>query len=343
MVKRYILALSLLFGFTSALMAQQVSGGFHEAVIVTDNKVQWVETFERVAGWSLVDEGSVDAGWLKLWGVDDTARYSVVANTGAESGYIRFIQFDTIKAPRIRPNNQAWDVGGVFDLNLRVEDMAETRSALMAHGFSGGDDPVGFTFGPFEVKEWLPSGPDGVRFAIIERVKPTLEGWPNLKKLSRAFNSTMIVSNMIDARAFWEGFMGFKPYLLHRGASAKEGPNVFGMPHNWVTKIVRDVAILHPNGINEGSIELLTFEGLTGRDFSANTAMPNRGISRLRFPVTGLPALIEKAKSGGIKVIATGSDLPLSKVGRVDVAIIEAPGGAHIELFELLDNCQGTQ
>jgi len=336
MLKRLLLSFLFITFMSVSLAAQQVTAGFHEAVIVTDDRAKWVSVFEDVAGWQLLGEGTVDSGWLKLWGVDDTAKYSVMVNPGTNRGYVRFIEFDTIRAPRIRPNDQAWDIGGVFDLNMRVLNMAETRAALMAHGFSAGDDPVGFTFGPFVVNEWLPSGPDGVRFAVIERVAPTLEGWPQLKKLSRVFNSTMIVADMKEARAFWEGFLGFKPYLLHRGASDKEGPNVFGMPHNWVTKIERDVAILHPEGINEGSIELLAFDGLTGRDFSEQTAMPNRGLSRLRFPVKGISALKNKALKYGVKVIAEARKLPLTGIGIVDVLIIEAPGGARIELFEVI-------
>ena len=41
-------------------------------------------------------------------------------------------------------------------------------------------DPLEFSFAQFRVREWIARGPDGVRYAFIERVEPPLEGWPNL-------------------------------------------------------------------------------------------------------------------------------------------------------------------
>ena len=61
-------------------------------------------------------------------------------------------------------------------------------------------DPIEFNFGPFIVREWITRGPDGIVLAAIERVQPALEGWPQLRKLSRAFNATHIVPD-IEAAA----------------------------------------------------------------------------------------------------------------------------------------------
>lgn len=336
MIPIVVLTILALLPVSVSLEAQEVTGGYHEVVIVTKDRSQWTEEFAVTAGWQELGSGTVDGGWLDLWGVDKGAEYTLLGNPGTTRGYIRLIEFGGEPGPLIRPNDQAWDVGGIFDFNMRVTDMERARSELMAGGWSAASDPVQFSFGPFVVKEWIPRGPDSVRIAVIERVSPALEGWPYLKKFSRAFNATMVVAatDIANARHFWMQGMGFKSYLEHRSPSKDAGPNVLGIPYNLATEVVRDVSILHPDGKNEGSIELLAFEGATGADFANRTAMPNRGIARLRFPVKGLQALADKLSTMGYRVSDIATGLPMTGIGTVNVAVATAPGGSKIELFE---------
>lgn len=315
--------------------AQSFHGGFHEAVLVVQDRGAWKKIFGDFGTWEIVTEGPVDPKWLKLWGVEGTASHTLMRNPGTERGYVRLIEFDGVDADVIRPNDQPWDAGGVFDLNFRVWNMVEARKQLMDQGWSSMSDPIEFTFGPFRVKEWIPRGPDSVRFAVSERVTPKLEGYPLLKRVSRSFNSTMVVADMPEARTFWQDVLGFKPYLEHKAPSKEAGPNVLGLPHNLATEIVREVYILHPEGTNEGSIELLSYDGATGHDFSSRTQMPNRGIARLRFPVSGIDAWIEKLENAGVAIHAEVRGAPLTGVGSVNVIAIEAPGGSMIELYEV--------
>ena len=320
-----------------SVQAQTVTAGYHEIVIVTADSSQLQDMFEQVGAWRVIGDGEVDRKWLKMWNVQSEATYTLLANPGSTRGFIRLIEFEGGASPLIRPNDQAWDTGGIFDFNMRVTDMKAARVALMELGWSSFSDPVQFSFGPFVVKEWLPRGPDSVRIAVIERVKPTLEGWPNLKKFSRAFNATMIVADIAEARRFWRKGLGFTSYLEHKSGSKEAGPNVLGIPHNMAASVVRDVSILHPSGKNEGSIELLAYEGATGRDFSGQTAMPNRGLARLRFPVEGLGLLVIKLRSMGFTVSDIAEDMPLSGVGTVNMAEATAPGGSKIDLYEIAE------
>lgn len=320
----------------SGANAQTVTAGYHEIVVVTADSEQLQTTFEEVGAWQAIGSGEVDSKWLKMWNVTSAAKYTLLANPGSTRGFVRLIEFEDDVGKLIRPNDQAWDTGGIFDFNMRIADMDAARTALMDRGWSSFSDPVEFSFGPFVVKEWLPRGPDSVRVAVIERVKPTLEGWPNLKKFSRAFNATMLVADITEARRFWREGLGFTSYLEHKSGSKEAGPNVLGIPHNMATSVVRDVSILHPQGVNEGSIELLAYEGATGHDFSDRTAMPNRGLARLRFPVEGLAALVAKLRAMGFAVSDISKDVPLSGVGRVNIAEATAPGGSKIDLYEIV-------
>ncbi len=333
-MKNFLISLTLVtLSFTSA-QAQRVVAGYHELLIVTADRSAWVDSFAPIADWEVRESGAVDAGWLSLWGVDQPASYTVLGNPGTERGFIRLIEFEGAPADFIRPNAQSWDTGGLFDFNMRVADMAAARRALMDVGWTGASEPIEFSFGPFIVKEWLPRGLDGVRLAVIERVQPPLEGWPHIKKFSRAFNATMIVADIEDARRFWREGMRFKSYIEHKAPSKEAGPNVLGLPHNLATEIVRDVSILHPDGKNEGSIELLAYEGATGSDFSGRTDMPNRGLARLRFPAEGLAGVRQHISGLGYPVSEIAKGLSMSGVGKVNVFVATAPGGTKIEIYE---------
>lgn len=335
-MNKFFTSLAFFMLLMSPVNAQQVTGGYHELLIVTADRDKWTESFVPAAGWEVRESGAVDAGWLSLWGVETPAHYTVIGNPGTERGFLRLIEFDGTAGDFIRPNGQSWDTGGIFDFNMRVADMSATRRALMDAGWTGASEPVEFSFGPFVVKEWLPRGLDGVRLAVIERVQPPLEGWPNMKKFSRAFNATMIVADIENARRFWRDGLGFRSYLDHKASSKQAGPNVLGLPHNLATEIVRDVSIMHPYGENEGSIELLAFEGARGSDFSSRTDMPNRGLARLRFPAKGLAEVREYITNLGYPVSDIVSGLPISGVGTVDVFVATAPGGTKVEIYEVL-------
>ena len=211
--------------------------------------------------------------------------------------------------------------------------MSDKFSQLQKLGWSSATDPVQFTFGPFVVKEWIVKNEDGIAFALIERIKPTLEGWPNLKEFSRVFNSTQVVQDIDKSLHFYQNILGFKTYLKHKGASKVAGPNVLGLPHNIATQVERSVYILHPEGINEGSVELLQFHGATGRDVSDLARPPNIGIATLRFPVNNLEKLNTLLQKNNIK-IESRTKMRLLPYGLVDILAIKTPDNTWLEFFQ---------
>ena len=178
-----------------------------------------------------IDEGISDENWMTYWGLENyQASYELYQNPGSNKGRVRVLKFtkpDGYIAPTIRSHSQSWDTGGIFDFNLRIKDLEHTKKYLTLDGWNAPTDPIEFRFGKFHVKEWLPVGPDGVQLALIERIDPPLEGWPNLKKMSRSFNATMIVDDLSAAEKFWRDMLGFKSYLYHKGASPEPGKKCF--------------------------------------------------------------------------------------------------------------------
>ena len=312
-------------------------GGFSETVFIVSNLKTHIDFYQQIGGWEIKHTSDSDELLKTLWKLPEHAQVKQVlmGNKGESRGYIRLVKIEGVTQQRIRSNTQSWDTGGVFDVNIRVTDMEKKFKQLQALGWSAASDPIQFTFGPFVVKEWIVTGPDGISLALIERVKPELKDWPNLKEFSRVFNSTQVVKDIAESTRFYRDILGFKPYLEHKGASKKAGANVLGLPYNLTTKIERSVDILHPKGINEGSVELLQFHGAKGKDVSHLAKPPNLGIATLRFPVNNLKALKEKLIKSNI-ILASEQRISLPPYGLVDMLCIVTPDGNWLEFYQTL-------
>lgn len=342
-IKKILLLFLLNIFSYSAVLAEGpvVTEGFDEVVIIAADHNVWAEFFNSHAGWKIIDEGISDKNWMEYWGLSNyQANYKLYQNPGTNKGRVRVIRFknsDGRIAPSIRPHSQSWDTGGIFDFNLRVKDLDYVNKSMTLSGWKAPTEPIEFRFGKFHVKEWLPVGPDSVQIALIERISPSLKGWPALNKMSRTFNATMIVDDLPAAEKFWRDMLGFKIYLYHKGASPEPGNNVLGLPHNLASSIHREVYVLHPKGKNDGSIELLKFHGATGRDFSKHTDVPNRGISSLRFSVEDIDKLLLRAEKFGFTPIMKAENLDFLPDQKADFVALRAPGGAIIEFYHVLD------
>lgn len=310
--------------------------GFHEVVFSVSDLESAARFYQEAAGWDLVYLGTANSKLAESWGLpaDQVIREALLKNPGTDRGFLRLVAFPGAEQQQMRSNAQTWDTGGIFDVNVRVLDIHTKFQQLRDRGWQFYSDPIRFTFGPFVVWEVLAKGPDGVVFAMVERVQPPLEGWPHLRELSQIFNSTQIVADFDANLEFYRDKLGFKIYLEHEGPSKEAGPNVLGLPHNLATEITRKVVILSPDGTNSGSVELIAFDGLTGADFSELAAPPNLGILALRFPVDNLEAYRQRLAEHGVKPIKGPSTATIEPYGEVEIMTVRAPEGARLEFYQ---------
>ncbi len=310
--------------------------GFREVVFSVSDLEGSARFYREVAGWEVVVDGEASPGLAAHWGLAENQPISEVLlrNPGDDRGFLRLVAFPGAEQQQIRSNAQTWDTGGIFDVNVRVLDIHAKFTELRERGWMFYSDPIRFAFGPFVVWEVLAKGPDGVVIAMVERVQPPLEGWPNLRELSHIFNSTQIVRDFDSSLEFYRDKLGFEIYLEHQGPSQEPGPNVLALPHNLAAEITRKVVILSPDGTNAGSVELIGFAGLTGADHSEHAVAPNLGILALRYPVADLAAYRQRLSEHGVEPFKGPSTLTIEPYGKVEIMTIRAPEGALLEFYQ---------
>lgn len=311
-------------------------GGFSEAVVVVTDPVPHFAAWIDVGGWQLRHEGACDQAQLDAWGcAGESGREWLLGHPDCSSGYVRLVQLEHGAArPQIRADDQCWDSGGIFDLNVRVPAVAPAAAALRQRGWHGASPPHQWDFGAVNVREWLAKGPDNVRLAVIERVAPPLQGFGHMKSMSQVFNSSQIVRDMDVALAFYCGVLGFRSTYRYVDAALPAGPNVFGLPGSMAGQTGLHINIVHPQGKMEGSIELVTLPGARGRDMAHDARPPNPGLAALRLPVQGMAAFEAHLADCGLAPQYAARSVALAPFGQVRMLGLRAPDGAWLEFYE---------
>ena len=255
--------------------------GWREALIIVPDPDPWIGVLTTVGAWEVAWSGPPDDTLNRLWRLPPNARVEqcLMRNVGTKSGHIRLARVIGAPQRRIRPNDQAWETGGVQALDIRVLDMDATQRALESRGWRAPADPVRYTaYGSLEVIQWAPSSPDGVRLSFIQRIKPPLQGWAEIKAWSRAANAASTVADMDAVAAFLSDRVGLTQ-VSHTDVVGGDGPNVMGLP--WALARTLPIDIRGFAGANPGdsAIEVISMPGAGGRDFAADAHPPNLGIA----------------------------------------------------------------
>ena len=343
--RRWLLAASAQLALACAALAAPAPAraanpdidGWQEAVVSVSGLSWHLRSFAGAADWRVLHKGPLSAAQRRRWrlGPETGGVQVLVGNPGAQRGHVRLVRFRGGSQRHVRAHAQSWNTGGFFDLNLRVKRMADLQTLLPSLGWHAVAEPARFRFGPFDVREWIVSSPDGLALALIERLAPPLEGWPHLRRMSRALNATQVVDDIGESLRFYREILGFDVYMRHEGASEPPGHNALGLPLNLAVDAAREMHILHPQKRNDGSVELLSYRGsVVGHDFSARAAPPNLGILMLRFPVRDLSRLAERLRRHGVEIVSGPRRVRVAPHGNARWLTVRAPSGGWLEFFE---------
>ena len=311
--------------------------GFVECVISVRDIPAASSFYRSVSGWEEWQIADASHQQNGFWCLPESAsaEQCLLYNVGEPSGHVRLIQYNNIPRDVIRANSMSWDAGGIYDLDIRVRDMETSYRAFQAAGWSGFSGPMNYEFGHFHITEILMKGPDDVVFALIERHRPQLEGWDNMRAMSHVFNSSQIVSDMSVAKDFYMNKLGFQIYMEHNLKGTEETDNLFGMPQNLYREIERRICIVNPLGNNAGSVELVELHGAEGRNFAERAQPPNLGLLLLRFPVQNIEAFRKHLIAQDVTIISDIDTFEIEPYGKCACLAIQSPDGAWLEFIEL--------
>lgn len=315
--------------------------GFSEAVFIVNDLAHSKNVYCQHLDWQLLSEGTITNEQLQSWQLPShcNGAHCLLKEPGSTGGYIRLVQLNNVAQVSIRGNSQAWDTGGFFDVNARVKGSFKLANKLNKLGWFGINEPVNMQFGPFKVFEWFSKSHDGIVHALIERIEPPLENDNQQGVISRLINASMIVKDHQQERHFIETVLGFECLLYQKDSFKEAGTNVFGLPYELANKEPHELSLLSPDGTRNGTVELASFPGLSGNDYSHNAKAPNLGVVSLRFEVSKMNEFLAHLHHHNVTPL-TLTQMNLAPYGEITLAVIITPEGNQFEFYQIAEKTE---
>lgn len=313
--------------------------GIEEVVLSVFDVDRACAPLVALGGYRRVDLPDASASQAAAWQVPaGCARIEQVllVPPGGTRGALRVVCFHGLERTLIRPSQRTWDTGGIFDLDIFSKDVRSTyRRLQQEYGWTAFGEPVDYVMGEFDVTQVVAIGPDGLVLAIIEPHRPPSFALPPFEAMSRIFNSTQMVRSIDAALAFYCGTLGWKALVdMTIDDAVEPGADVLGVPMPAARTCARRVAIVHPEGVNDGSIELIEIAGFEGRDYADRAVAPNVGLLTLRLSVSAIRAYAQEIADRGAIFHSPLGLVETAPYGPVLSFSIRAPDGAILDFYE---------
>lgn len=116
--------------------------------------------------------------------------------------------------------------------------------------------------------------------------------------------------------------------------AVEPGAQVLDLPLPAARTCLRRVAIMHPDGINDGSVELIENARMTGRDFADRALAPNVGILALRIAIGGVSDYAGTIVARDAVFDMEPRRIDIASRGPETIFAVRSLDGARIEFFE---------
>lgn len=317
------------------------SPGFSEAVVSVSDILYWTDFFTSVFKWEIVHSGQPDERLRSHWRLPDIVEIDEVLfedpTAKTSQGSIRLVKFSGVHQQYARPASYAWDTGGFFDLHVQVNNVHALYREMQQAGWQGFTEPKRLDVSGVIIDEVLVRGPDGMTFALIERISPPFQVVDGYQRVSPAWNAPQMVSNFTAAHRFYAEGLGFKPTIEAEMPPTPDGDNLFGLPLNVAQSTTTQLAFFHPTGKRGamGSVDILHLRGLAGRSLGQSTKPPNLGLLLLRFPVKNLIDYAADVAASGIEFYSEPTALNIDPLGPCLAFSVRSPEGAILDFYEV--------
>ncbi len=311
--------------------------GFHEIVQSAFDIERLAGPLCAVGGWTRLNLPDAPREQWAAWHVPETCtriEQCLLLAPNDERGPLRVVVFHGVDQILMRSSQHVWDSGGIFDVDMYSDDASATYAALQRYGWTAFHDPADYGFGDLKVREVVVVGPDGFVIGLIERQSPPLD-WPEgLGAMTRQFNSSQTVRDYAAAAAFYRDILGWKAVIEVTSSGTGEPGSILGMPMPQCAEVERRVGIWHPDGIIDGSVELIQCAGIETRDFAATAISPNVGLLSLRFPVADARRYAAEIEQRGWALYTPPMELEIAPYGRATLFSVRSPDGAILEFYD---------
>jgi catechol 2,3-dioxygenase-like lactoylglutathione lyase family enzyme len=308
-----------------------------EIVIITADLKGMVDLFCNYGGWTHWATEKMAPSVLAAWELPAvaSATEALIQYMDVAFGRIRFVQIEGVKQERMRPATKIWDTGGIADIDIRVNNIYSVYNDLTDRGWSGAAEPMALPITDFKIDECLVSNADSMMIALAKRYFPPLDLVEGKQFASHIYLSAMVVRDLAIGTQFFTEKLGFQ--LVNDSLVVEFPPNAptnFGVPHNFSDQFQFVLSLYSPDGTRDTMCECIEIKGLSGFDYSARCAPPNRGILSYRVEVVNFVNYLNFVKNNGVEIFIPLTQQEWSGVGAVQSFIVKSPDGAWVEFFE---------
>ncbi len=283
----------------------------------------WVERL----GLEVVAESTgTDKELSRIWCQPDDAIAGqlVLGTPGASYGRIHFVQFAQ-PGTAIRAGAQTTDLCPKnIDVNcLAIEDRC---AELMADGYTFRSAINNYTIGDVSAHEVQMPAHDETNVVLIE-----VEDWPislSPQNYGAVTSFVVVVPDTAVEAKFFKSVFGHQE-LMHHRISGEAIEKTVGLPPGAAL----DMRLLGDSDELYGRVELITYEGVSGRNLFPAARAPATGILGCRFEVSDMDAFCEGAQNFGCNIKRLGQTDLL--VGSGEIGVLNSPAGLAIEVLQL--------
>ncbi len=312
-------------------------GPLREILISVQQPQAWLTLFRDYGGWDYICNATSSRTWLEQWGLatDQQTDEHLLRFQGLEHGAIRLIQYQPSSREQMRPSGKIWDTGGISDIDIRVHNILHVFHDLVDEGWHGANIPMDMPAPPFKLDEVLLSGPDGVMLALVQRHFPSIDLPLDKNLASQVYLSAMTVKDLAGAAHFFIDQLGFVKLNQIPIRFPANQMNNFGLPHNFSDAFTCNLCMFSPDGSREAMLQVMSFDGLVGSDFSDRMKAPYRGIQAYRIEVNNLLDYRDQLIAHGLACPTIVQD-EWQPYGPVRFFKIASPEMAWVEFFEVI-------
>jgi catechol 2,3-dioxygenase-like lactoylglutathione lyase family enzyme len=287
----------------------------------------WVDAF----GMDVVlDRKGPDAGIAGLWGIspDEISRQLLLNTNGSRYGMLHLVEFKNPQAP-VRLNAEVFDLVPK-NLDIYVRDMPERIAELAAAGHTFRNEKYSEATAPDGTKfrEMHMPSHDSINVVLLEVMgseKPLSDkGYGSIGPL------IYIVPDAGVEKAFLSSIFEFDK-LNDNLLSGPEIEKMVGLPPGAGL----DVSIWGRHDQPLGELEIVDYQGVTGRNLFPAAVAPATGILHVSFRLDNVDSLLQRLRDASISFEQHASVESILGSGRV--IVFKSPAGLRVEVHEVIE------